>query len=97
MKRDAKAQMYSDKYLRKLLATSLDLVVYMSNFKVQEVTEVLYDKETDDISYNPLYEVKVDRYEKGKSVGKVKKLNKPTSKIKDKIDLSKLEIERIMG
>ena len=97
MKRDTKAQMYSDKYLRKLLATSLDLVIYMSNFKVQEITEVLYDKETDDISYNPLYEFKVERYEKGKSIGKFKKLNKPTNKIKEKIDLSKLEIERIMG
>ena len=97
MKRDQKAQMYTDKYLRKLLSNSLDIVIYMSNFKVQEITEVYYDKELDDIAYNPLYEFKVERYEKGKSVGKFKKINKPCFKVKEKLELSKPEIERIMG
>ena len=96
MKRDQKAQMYTDKYLRKLLANSLDLVIYMSNFKVQEITEILYDKETDDISYNPLYEFKVEKYEKGKSIGKFKRLNKPLGRVKEKLELCKPEIERIM-
>ena len=95
MKRDYKAQLYSDKYLRKMLAESLDLIIYMNNFKVQEITEVLYDQETDDISYNPLYEFKVSRYEKGKSIGKFRKINKPSGRVKTKIDLNKSEIERV--
>lgn len=97
MKRDPKAQMYTDKYLRKILSTSIDLIIYMNNFKVQEITEVYYDEENDDISYNPLYEFKMDKYENGKSIGKFKKLGKPLSRVKTKIDLYKKEIERQMA
>lgn len=96
MKREPKAQTYTDKYLRKLLATSLDIIIYMNNFKVQEIAEVIYDVEKDDIKYNLLYEFKVDKYENGKSIGKFKKVSKPLEKIKRKLDLSKVEIERIM-
>ena len=97
MKRDIKAQMYTDKYLRKLLSNSLDIIVYMNNFKVQEITEVIYDKDTDDIAYNPLFEFKVDKIEKGKSKGKFKKIGKPTGRVKEKIDINKNEIERILA
>ena len=96
MKRDIKAQTYTDKYLRKLLASSLDIVIYMNNFKVQEIVEVEYDFESDDIKYNSLYEFKVDKYENGKSIGKFKKIKNPTGKVKKKIELNKAEIERVM-
>lgn len=96
MKRDIKAQMYTEKYLRKLLSFSLDIIVYMNNFKVQEIVEVSYDEENEDISYNLLYEFKLDRYEEGKSIGKFKKVSKPTGRVKRKIDLSKSEIEKLM-
>ncbi|MBO5141925.1 MAG: CpaF family protein [Clostridia bacterium] len=96
MKRDIKAQTYTDKYLKKLLASSLDLVIYMSNFKVQEIAEVEYDNESDDIKYNLLYEFKIEKYENGKSIGKFKKNKNPSGKVKRKIDLNKAEIERIM-
>lgn len=97
MKRDNKAQTYTDKYLRKLLSMSIDIVIYMSNFKVQEITEVYYDNESDDIAYNPLFEFKIEKYEKGKSIGKFKKIGKPTERVKTKIDLYKKEIERLMA
>ncbi len=95
MKRDAKAQMYTDKYLRRMLGESVDLVIYMNNFKVQEIAEVGVNKETDDIEYNPLFEFKVEKYENRKSIGKFKKLNSPKWRVKDKIDLNKYEIERL--
>ena len=97
MKRDIKAQTYTDKYLRKLLAMSIDIVIYMNNFKIQEIVEVGYDDETDDIKYSSLYEFKLDKYENGKSIGKFKKIKNPSGKVKKKIDLNKSEIERIMG
>ncbi|MBR3281029.1 MAG: CpaF family protein [Clostridia bacterium] len=97
MKRDIKAQMYTDKYLRKLLSNSLDIIIYMNNFKVQEITEVLYDKETDDIIYNSLFEFKIDKIEKGKSKGKFKKVGKPVGRIKEKFEVYKKEIERILN
>ena len=97
MKRDIKAQMYTDKYLRKLIANSLDMVVYMNNFKVQEIVEIGYDNENDDITYNPLYEFKLEKYEKGKSIGKFKRLGNPIGRVKTKLELSKSEIERIIA
>ncbi len=97
MKRDAKAQMYTDQYLRKLLALSLDMVIYMNNFKVQEIVEVDYDEEKGDIDYHTLFEFKLERYENGKSIGRFKKGIKPIGKVKKKIELSRPEIERILG
>ena len=96
MKRDIKAQMYTDKYLKKLLSASLDIIIYMNNFKIQEIVEVGYNEENEDIEYNPLYEFKLDKYENGKSIGKFRKINKATGRVKKKIDLNKMEIERIL-
>ena len=94
MKRDIKAQMYTDKYLRKLLAQSIDVVVYMKNFKIHEISEVIYDAEKDEVLYNPLFEFKVEKYDKGKSIGKFKKINEPIGKTSEKIKLSIEEIQK---
>ena len=94
MKRDSNAQNYTDKYLRKLLSLSIDIVVFMKNFKVHEIAEVLYNEEIQDVEYNILFRFNVERYEDGKSVGRFEKVNEPVGKCKDKIDLSEYEIER---
>ncbi len=47
IKKDVLAQQYSDKYLKNLLAQSLDIIVYMKNFKVYEVSTVEYIKENE--------------------------------------------------
>ena len=88
MKRDAKAQSYTDKYLRKLLSQSIDLIIFMKNFKVHEIAEVLYDSKKDDVKYNPLFEFEVEKYEKNKSIGNFKKINEPIGRVKEKIMLS---------
>ena len=88
MKRDANAQSYTDKYLRKLLSMSVDLVVFMKNFKVHEIAEVLYDEEKDDVTYNQLFRFEVERYENGKSIGRFVTLNEPKGRVKEKIELS---------
>lgn len=94
MKRDSNAQNYTDKYLRMLLSLSIDIVVFMKNFKVHEIAEVLYNEEIQDVEYNILFRFNVERYEDGKSVGHFEKVNEPVGKCKDKIDLSEYEIER---
>ena len=43
------------------------------------------------------YEKFIKAFEKTKSIGKFKKLNKPLGRVKEKIELSKCDIERIMG
>ena len=95
MKRDVKAQMYTEEYLKKLLSLSLDLIIYMENFKVKEIVEVGYDEEKNDITYLSLYEFKIENYKEGKIKGKFKKMNKPMGKVKKKIELNKLDIERL--
>lgn len=96
MKRDEKAQMYDNDYLTKLLSMSLDLVIYMNNFKVQEIAEVLYNKEKEKIEYNLLYEFEVEKIENGKSIGKFKKVNEPVGSVKRKIELNADEIKRCL-
>lgn len=88
MKRDIRAQNYIDKYLRKLLSMSVDLIIYMKNFKVQEITEVMYDEKSDDAMYNPLFKFEIEKYENGKSIGHFKMLNKPLKRVKEKIELN---------
>ena len=97
MKRDPNSQSYTDKYLRKLLSLSVDLIIFMRNFKVHEIAEVIYDEEIDDVAYNILFEFEVDRYENGKSIGRFVKVNDPIGKSKEKIELSEYEIERILS
>lgn len=94
MKRDIKAQMYSNEYLTRLLSQSLDIVIYMSNYKVQEIAEVIYNGETGKIEYNTLFRFDVEKIENGKSIGKFKKINMPVDKVKQKIELNSSEIER---
>ncbi len=97
MKRDEKAQMYSNDYLTKLLSMSLDLVIYMNNFKVQEIAEVLYDREKEEIKYNLLYKFEIEKIENGKSIGKFKKVNEPIGSVKRKIELNADEIKRCLA
>lgn len=97
MKRDSNAQSYTDQYLRKLLAMSVDLVIFMKNFKVHEIAEVIYDEAIQDVRYNILFEFDVERYEKGKSIGRFVKVHEPMGKCKEKIELSESEIERILS
>lgn len=96
MKRDISAQSYTDKYLRKLLAMSVDVVIFMKNFKIHEIAEVIYDEEIQDVRYNILFEFKVDRYENGKSIGHFEKVNDAINKVKEKLELSTTEIERVL-
>lgn len=97
MKRDSNAQNYTDKYLRKLLSLSIDIVVFMKNFKVHEIAEVLYNDEIQDVEYNILFRFNIDRYEDGKSIGHFEKINDPIGRVQEKIELSEYEIERVLA
>lgn len=97
MKRDSNAQSYTDKYLRKLLSMSIDVVIFMKNFKIHEIAEVIYNDESEDVKYNILFEFNVERYENGKSIGSFRKVNDPVGRCKEKIELNQFELERIMS
>lgn len=97
MKRDINSQSYTDKYLRKLLSMSIDIIIFMKNFKVHEIAEVIYDEAIQDVNYNILFKFEVERYENGKSIGQFIKVNDPIGKCKEKIELSDYEIERVLS
>ena len=55
MKKDVLAYQYSDKYLKEILAQSIDLIVYMKNFKVHAIHQVKFSYEKG-VNYQQLFE-----------------------------------------
>ncbi len=95
MKKNPLAQQYTDKYLRELLAESVDLVVYLRKFRVVEIAEVIYEKKAGTISFNPLYRFSVKEYVDGEMKGIFRTVGKPRQKVKDKFTQHQNEFERL--
>jgi len=49
IKKDIKAQGYTDTFLRRFIISSIDYVVYMKDYKVQEIAELVYDEKENKI------------------------------------------------
>ena len=62
---------------------------FMKNFKVYEVTEIMYDQQSDDVKYNVLFKYDVEKCENNKLKGAFKKINEPKGRVKEKIVLIK--------
>ena len=97
MKRDHQAQTYSDQYLKELLADSVDLVVYMKNFRVAEISEVILDRQKRTVSYNNLFKYKTKEIIDGEPKGLFLKVQEPKQKVKQKLEISRSEFQRIYG
>lgn len=97
MKRDPQAQQYSDKYLRELLAESIDLVIYMKNFKIEEVSEVLLEKKHGNVKINPLFKFETRQVIEGELKGIFKKTGEPMQKARVKLSISHTEFKRLYG
>ena len=87
MKRDSLAQQYTDKYLKDILAQSIDLIIYMKNFKVYEVCEVEFSYEKG-VFYKKLFEYKPKIKENGEVSGIFERINEPSERIVEKIRLT---------
>jgi len=44
IKKDIKAQGYTDTFLRRFIISSIDYVVYMKDYKIQEIAKLTYDE-----------------------------------------------------
>jgi len=97
MKRDPQAQMYSEQYLKELLADSVDLIVYMKNFKVAEISEIILDKQKGTVNYNYLFKYKTKEIIDGESKGLFLKVQEPKQKVKQRLEISRKEFQRIYG
>lgn len=58
IKKDIKAQHYTEQFLGRFLASSIDYVIFMKNFKVNEIAEIILNKNTGEIEYKCLYKLK---------------------------------------
>lgn len=96
MKRDKNAKDYSTKYLEQILANSIEIIIYMKNFKIQEITEIGYDYNKNEIIYNPIIKFNIEQIVENKSIGYYSKLGDLKFSAKEKIDLNVFEINKIM-
>jgi len=88
MKRDVLAQQYSDKYLKDILAQSVDLIIYMKNFKIYEIcaVEFSYEKE---VTYRKLFEFTPTSISDDGIDGDFHIKDQASSKVQKKINLVK--------
>ena len=89
MKRDSLAQQYSDKYLKDILAQSIDLIIYMKNFKIYEICAVDFSYENE-VTYKKLFEFTPTSVVSGDIEGDFSSCDKPSNKVQKKIDLIKM-------
>lgn len=58
IKKDVKAQYYTEEFLRRFLASSVDYIIFMKNFKVSEISRIVLNQHTGKIEYKSLYKLK---------------------------------------
>jgi len=58
IKKDIKAQHYTEQFLRRFLASGIDYVIFMKDFKVNEIAEIILNNNTGGIEYKSLYKLK---------------------------------------
>lgn len=58
IKKDIKAQHYTEEFLRRFLASSIDYIVFMRNFKINQISKLQLNDDTNKIEYINLYKVK---------------------------------------
>ncbi|MBP3284892.1 MAG: CpaF family protein [Clostridia bacterium] len=85
MKKDVLAQQYSDKYLKEILAQSVDLIIYMRNFKIYGIHQIKFTYEKG-VEYQQLFE-----YSPAEEV--FREVAPVSGKVKGKMDLVGEEIE----
>ena len=58
IKKDIKAQYYTEDFLRRFLSSSIDYIIFMKDFKVNEIAKIISNEETSKIEYKRLYKIK---------------------------------------
>lgn len=58
IKKDVKAQYYTEEFLRRFLSSSIDYIIFMKNFKVNEIAKIVLNEMTGKIEYRSLYKLR---------------------------------------
>ena len=59
IKKDIKAQGYTDSFLRRFIASSLDYVIYMENYCIKEIVTLKYNEEKNKLEKSVIYSKEV--------------------------------------
>ncbi len=86
MKKDMSAQQYSDVYLKEILAQSVDLIVYMKNFKIYQVCEVSFSYKAG-VNYEELFRFLPKKDKEGTIIGKFEKVKEAGGRVKEKMTI----------
>ena len=62
IKKDIKAQYYTENFLRRFLTTSIDRVIYLENFTVKTISKLKFDEETNKIIWKNEYSKEMNCY-----------------------------------
>ncbi len=54
-KRDIKAQNYKEEFIREIFANSIDILIYMKDYKVVNIATISYNRSTKDLDLNIVY------------------------------------------
>lgn len=90
MKKDILSQQYSDKYLKDILAQSIDIIVYMRGFKIYEICEVEFSTQYG-IRYRKLFGFDAHEIKDGEVTGEFISFDKPSEKLLQKIKLIEIK------
>lgn len=52
IKKDVKAQYYTEEFLKKVLSSSIDVIVFMKNFKIEKIIKSVHTNSRHNISGN---------------------------------------------
>jgi hypothetical protein len=89
MKKDVLSQQYSDKYLKEILAQSIDIIIYMRGFKIYEICEVVFSPENG-INYRKLFGFYAHEVKDGEVTGEFINFDKPKGRALQKIKLTEI-------
>ncbi|MBU3173291.1 ATPase, T2SS/T4P/T4SS family [Clostridium estertheticum] len=71
-----------------ILSTVIDVVIFMKNYKIIEITEVAgFDHKTNEIEYNPIFNYNITKDRNGYLDGYWQKIGTSCSKIQKKVDV----------
>lgn len=96
MKKDKNTINYTNEYLEKVICSSLDIIIYMNNFKIIDITEISYDIKKEKVIFNQLYYFKNKKGVNRNLQGYFLKKSNPKYGVNEKIKANKHEIERIL-
>lgn len=54
-KRDIRTQQYKEEFVKQILASSIDVIVFIENYKILEIEEIDYDLKNNEIIYKKVY------------------------------------------